>query len=253
MTAVTMLPIFGIRVCFFSMILAFLLYPGPPDEYQLINFILIFKGTQFFTTGVLLGYFGAMQYYLCYLLADNLRDCIDEHGPGATDWLAGLLFDTFGSCILVWIAFLALPQTRTHWHSKVSLHGSAPVEREEVYCFCLRGIVRKGGRLRFLMRWDLVCFVGSWIFMLPFYVASSYHPLTAEAGPEASYRASIVHAKATVFWCRILYSLLSLPFVIFVIPGLGRVLTHSMVSGYDRTGACQEFAYPVPVKDDCEV
>lgn len=46
MTFTTMLPIFGIRVFFFMGILVMLLFPGPPDEFQLINFILIFKGTQ---------------------------------------------------------------------------------------------------------------------------------------------------------------------------------------------------------------
>jgi len=245
MTATTMLPIFGCRVFFFGMILFFLLFPGPPDEYQLINFILIFKGTQFFTTGVILGYFGAMQYYMCYLFADNVRLCINEHGPGISDYLASLLFDTFGSVILVWIAFLALPKTKTHWHNKVCLHGEAPVEREEVYCWCLTGVVRKGGRIRFLMRWDLCCFVACWVTLAPFYFASSYHIMS-----EVPHHTKIVHAKQTIFWCRILYSLLSLPFVIFVIPGLGRVLTHSLITGFDSTGACREFAFPEPAHKD---
>merc|ERR1719401_3383779 len=117
MTLTTFLPVFGIRVFFFSGILLCLLVPGPPDEYQLINFILIFKGTQFFTTGVGLGFFGAMEYYGCYLFAPlDLRACIDEHGPGATDWLSSLLMDYLGSITLVWIAFLALPLSRTAWH-----------------------------------------------------------------------------------------------------------------------------------------
>jgi len=241
MTATTMLPVFGIRIFFFSIILAMLLFPGAPDEYQLISFILTFKGTQFFTTGVILGFLGAMQYYMCYLFAGDgeLRECVNTHGPGASDWLATMLFDTFGSVVLVWIAFLGLPQTRTHWHQNVSLHGSAPVEKEEVYCFFMTGIVRKGGRLRFLMRYDLICFISSFVILLPIYFASAFHAFST-----IDSSSKMVHAKQTVFWCRILYSLLSLPFVIFVIPGLGRVLTHSVTTGYDSTGACLEFTFP---------
>merc|ERR1719401_1435997 len=105
MTLSTMLPVFGIRVFFFSGILTCLLVPGPPDEYQLINFILIFKGTQFFTTGVILGFVASMEYYACYLFAGAaLRQCIDTRGPGATDWLSSLIMDYIGTLILVWIA-----------------------------------------------------------------------------------------------------------------------------------------------------
>jgi len=238
MTASTMLPIFGIRVFFFSAILMMLLFPGPPDEFQLINFILIFKGTQFFTTGVILGYFGAISYYVCYLFAgDNLRECIDTQGPGAKDWLSSLLFDYVGSMCLVWVAFLALPLSRRHCNSHYALGSSTPVQKApEVYCFCLKGIQGRGGRLRRLLRYDLAMFLFSTIVFLPVYFA-------AEEELEPSHR-KFTRAKQTIFWCRILYSIFSLPFVIFVIPGLGRVLTHSVTTGYDSSGACLEFAFP---------
>merc|ERR550532_3428790 len=113
MTLSTMLPIFGIRVAFFMMILFMLMHPGPVDEFQLINFILIFKGTQFFTTGVGLGFYGAMQYFSCYLFkADDLRRCNDEQGPGTTDYLPAAIVDYVGSMCLVWVAFLLLPRSR---------------------------------------------------------------------------------------------------------------------------------------------
>mmetsp|Transcript_44130 Transcript_44130/g.116758 ORF Transcript_44130/g.116758 Transcript_44130/m.116758 type:complete len:790 (+) Transcript_44130:117-2486(+) len=238
MVASTMLPVFGIRVFFFSAILVMLLFPGPPDEFQLINFILIFKGTQFFTTGVILGYFGAISYYACYLFGgDDLRECIDTQGPGAKDWLSSLLFDYVGSMCLVWIAFLALPLSKRHWHSHYVLGSSTPVEKPpEVYCFCLKGVPGRGGRLRRLLRYDLAMFLFSSLIFLPVYLAGEHNL-------EPSHR-TFTRAKQTIFWCRILYSIFSLPFVIFVIPGLGRVLTHSVTTGYDSTGACLEFAFP---------
>ena len=33
------------------MVLAMLRFPGPPDEFQLVNYILVFKGAQFITSG----------------------------------------------------------------------------------------------------------------------------------------------------------------------------------------------------------
>jgi len=239
MTFTTMLPIFGIRVFFFMGILVMLLFPGPPDEFQLINFILIFKGTQFFTTGVILGFLGAMEYYACYLFGGtSLRDCIDSHGPGASDYLSSLLFDYAGSMCLVWIAFLFLPMSRAAWHTQQCLQGKRREIVTEVYCCCLRGAVGRGGKMRGLLRYDFWCFVFSFVVFLPVYFASDNHVMS-----EAAYDTKLAHAKQTIFWCRILYSLLSLPFVVFVIPGVGKVLTHSATTGYDRSGACVEFAF----------
>lgn len=240
MVLTTMLPIFGIRVFFFFCILLMLLKPGPPDEFQLINFILTFKGTQFFTSGVGLGFFGAMSYYVCYLFAgDGLRLCIDRRGPGSTDWLSSLLFDYVGSMCLVWVAFLYLPRSRRkHW-----LHAQKVKRKEpEVYCCCLRGIVEQGGRLRKLLIYDLICFVTSFAFFIPVYLGAGNSIL--EEAEEEQFR--FAHLKETVYWCRILYSLLSLPFVVFVIPGVGKVLTHSVSTGYDPNGRIMEFAYDEP-------
>jgi hypothetical protein len=239
MTASTMLPVFGIRVFFFSAILTMLLFPGPPDEFQLINFILIFKGTQFFTTGVLTGYVGALSYYFCYLFDDaNLKECIDTRGPGSHDWLSSLLFDYVGSMGLALVAFLALPLSNSRrQHHDVALGGaSPPVEKpKEVYCWCLQGVPGRGGRIGRLLRYDLCMFTLSSFLFLVIYVAGEEHS-------EPSHR-KFTRAKQTIFWCRILYSIFSLPFVIFVIPGLGRVLTHSVQTGYDSTGACLDFAF----------
>lgn len=262
----TMLPIFGIRVFFFSVILLMLLLPGPPDEFQLINYILIFKGTQFFTTGVGLGFFGAMQYYFCYLFGgEDLRSCNDLLGPGTADYLPAALVDYFGTIILVWVAFLALPKSKRQEHPQ--LHGFRPraggnddhkdssphdqktgaeqaqtenggntTQQDEVYCFCLRGNVQRGGRLRKLLLYDACCFAfSSVVFLLIYCVATKVSHLDA-----------YTHAKQTIFWCRIFYSLLSLPFIVFIIPGVLRMLTHSVFTGYDANGMCVEFDFDSP-------
>mmetsp|Transcript_12984 Transcript_12984/g.35925 ORF Transcript_12984/g.35925 Transcript_12984/m.35925 type:complete len:759 (-) Transcript_12984:84-2360(-) len=247
MTASTLLPVFGVRVFFFSVILLMLLFPGPPDEYQLINFILTFKGTQFFTTGVAMMFCGAMKYYICYVFdGDQMQDCINIHGPGATDWLSSEVFDYFGSILLVWIAFLALPRSKVHW----SGHRQTEHHEVKVYCCCLRGVPTRGGRLRRLLSYDMVSFVLSFSLFMPIYISSSSSELANGFEEDEWDHRAFVHAKETVFWCRILYSLLSLPFVIFVIPLCGRVLTHSVYTGYNKAGACVEFSFDEPNPDE---
>jgi len=44
--------------------------------------------------------------------------------------------------------------------------------------------------------------------------------------------------RATLWWCKTLYGLLSMPFVIFLLPGLGNALTHARPTGYNRSGKC---------------
>ena len=44
--------------------------------------------------------------------------------------------------------------------------------------------------------------------------------------------------RAALFWCRVLYGLLSLPFFLFTLPLVFEALTHSRPTGYDAEGAC---------------
>lgn len=253
MTLSTMLPVFGIRVFFFSAILLMLLFPGPPDEYQLINFILIFKGTQFFTVGVAMMFIGAMRYYACYLFDDgDLRRCIDVNGPGSSDWLSSEIFDYIGSIVLVWIAFLALPLSSVHLSGhrtssgRCSIgHRSSSEHEVKEYCCCLRGVPTRGGRLRWLLRYDMVAFALSVATYVPIYAVKSEE---SHAENRRHPHMALVHAKETVYWCRILYSLLSLPFVLFAVPLFARVLTRSVCTGYDEFGACVEFRYREPTE-----
>merc|ERR1712039_1066366 len=50
--------------------------------------------------------------------------------------------------------------------------------------------------------------------------------------------------KEDLFWCKVLYGLLSLPFFPFMIPVFLQVLTHCEFTGYNESGACVAFDYP---------
>jgi len=105
-------------------------------------------------------------------------------------------------------------------------------------CGYLEGNKERGGRLRKLLLYDTFCFVISGVLFLGILVLSKSQGIR--------HHDMHVHAKQALFWCRIFYSLWSLPFVVFVIPGLCRILTHTTVTGYNTKGACVEFAYDPP-------
>ena len=44
--------------------------------------------------------------------------------------------------------------------------------------------------------------------------------------------------RATIWWCKAAYGLLSMPFIIFFLPGLGAALTHVRPTGYNKNGKC---------------
>mmetsp|Transcript_52078 Transcript_52078/g.100688 ORF Transcript_52078/g.100688 Transcript_52078/m.100688 type:complete len:668 (-) Transcript_52078:41-2044(-) len=248
MVAFTMMPLFGVRFFFFSGILIMLLIPGPADEYQLVNFILHFKGTMFFTTGVLMALLGAMQYFCCYLFHINdVKGCIAARGPGANEWFWTLVVDYFGSISLVWIAWLVLPRSRKFPAQSERLRGNQQTEEQmSAYCCCLKGHLSRGGRLGGLLHYDVVCFVISFCAMAPMYVMAEKQEVhVAREGDQAQavLAEQWLRAKAVVYWCQVVYALFSLPFALFIIPVFSWLLTHSTFTGFNENGACVEFAW----------
>merc|ERR1712176_810065 len=53
--------------------------------------------------------------------------------------------------------------------------------------------------------------------------------------------------KQAIFWARVLYALLSLPFVLFWVPGLQGILTHTSLTGYNKNGVAVPYTLrPMP-------
>jgi len=168
-----------------------------------------------------------------------------------------LVTDYFGSIALVWIAFLVLPRSKkfpTLLEKSSGLRRSD--EDESLYCFCLRGVLSRGGRLGPLLRYDVVCFVFSFIVTSSIYFVHERTLINgdvyARGDLEKLARGRYLRAKAAVYWCQVVYSLFSLPFAFFVIPVVSRLLTHATFTGFNPQGACVEFAFPVRNNDDNE-
>lgn len=218
----TLVPTHGVRVIVFSILLVMLLIPGPPDEYQLINYMLVFKGMQFITSGVLSTLMGSVCYYYCFSVwQSGAKECIDLNGPGADESL-GQLPDYLGSVLLVWIAFLCLPYST---HVK-KFYGAVP-DME-----CTTGGQGRGLTLR-LLYFDIASFFSSLLLLVVLNCVT--------CGWNFTDRTHYSQLMANVFWSKVLYSLLSLPFAAFEIPGMIALLTHSGSTGYNASGALVPF------------
>ncbi|CAE7033589.1 unnamed protein product [Symbiodinium sp. CCMP2456] len=241
LTLIMLVPNAGFRVSVLSLILTFILFPGPPDEFQLINFILLSKGTQFITGGLVSMSQGAVIYFKCFTWHDaDLGQCISEHGPGRVSSLAGAMADYLGSIVLVWIAFLALPYSREHREEKrvAALGRSRPATGFEPRAVTESkdGKGGRGGRLAMLLRYDVSCFALS-LFVLFLLTLSTMELQDREVTP-------LRHLQENIFWCKVLYSLLSMPFSLFTIQPLQQVLTHAAPTGFNALGACVPFNLP---------
>ncbi|CAE7872681.1 unnamed protein product [Symbiodinium microadriaticum] len=242
LTLIMLIPNAGFRVSVLSLILTFILFPAPPDEFQLINFILLSKGTQFITGGLVSMSQGAVIYFKCFTWHDaDLGQCISEHGPGRVSSLAGAMADYLGSIVLVWIAFLALPYSREHREEKrvAALGRSRPATGFEPRAAESKdGKGGRGGRLAMLLRYDVSCFALS-LFVLFLLTLSTMELQDREVTP-------LRHLQENIFWCKVLYSLLSMPFSLFTIQPLQQVLTHAAPTGFNALGACVPFNLPEP-------
>lgn len=61
-----------------------------------------------------------------------------------------------------------------------------------------------------------------------------------------------VHFRAVLYWCRVLYGLLSAPFLVFLAPVVPRLLTHARPTAYNLAGDTVPFVAAVSRQADAE-
>ncbi|CAK9006658.1 unnamed protein product [Durusdinium trenchii] len=252
LTMTMLIPNAGFRVSVLSMILAFILHPGPPDEFQLINFILLCKGTQFLTGGLVSMGQGAAIYFGCFNWHETeLSACVAERGPGRVSSLAGELADYLGSIMLVWVAFFCLTfaQERRQRENELKREAYDRQQQEKdgnpdlnAKASTRLKIEVRGGRISSLLKYDVACFIISLFVLL--LLNSKTLMGTRGAYEVTAYR----HFQEDIFWCKVLYSLFSFPFLIFTIQPLQQVLTHAAPTGFNENGACVPFCLAEPAE-----
>jgi len=265
--ALSFIPFFGVRLAFFSLMLVLHMTGMPPDTYQVMNFVLTMKGTQFISGGLVLLVFAFVQYVMSVRPGDPSA-CVED-GPGSNiySWLSFL--DMFGSCALGWLAFSLLPLTRTHEGEdresvlpkledvEVALltmtgQGKPPPPPEERPTCCRSPGAR---RVLVLMAYDTACVAISlgflyWLAWLDVqgWKVMMEHVGTAPASDFQLYRQYFhsVEARGAVFKARVMYNLLLLPFVALVAPGLSTVVALTRQTGYNAQGHCVPFTIRPP-------
>jgi len=226
---VSLIPISG--VCQFFYLFVFLII-DKRDEYQLIFFILDFKGTQYLSHGFIRMILGFFLYVLCASVpAEESDHNCNEYGPGMAGSLQVNFIAFFVQVALVWFAFFLLPCSKEKGRSQLKTleheHGTISTASQ-----------KKGGYLTRLLVYDLFCFV---ICMgVAAWVATTRD--TMDDWP-------VRHA---LFACQVAYGYLSLPFFLFTIPYIQVILTHAVPTAYDRQGRVQRFKKPKKKKSEEE-
>jgi hypothetical protein len=218
-------------------------FPRPPDEFQLVNFILLFKGSQFLNAGLMTMGKGSMKYFICFSLhPGHMTKCVVEQGPGASDSLVNALIDYVGSCVLVWIAFRQLPHSEKHVSPKYLAREQAKTPQESN---AGEGFgAGKGGKLGRLLMYDVRCFALTLVVLAV--VAVVTWRLGYEEQDFLHWVLRSAHFREDLFWCKVLYGILSLPFLPFSVSFLLKVLTHCEYTGYNEWGGCVAFDIPMP-------
>lgn len=246
LTVVSLISFYGIRIGFFSVVLLLIVTGCPGDEYQLVSYILGFKGTQFISSGLVQALVAAIKFYMC-VLPDRTHTC-DKSGPGTNQDLPSGIIDFLGSCILTWTAFCCLPcsDRNAGVREVVAVEAAGDAESNAIAEEPKKGCCgrssadgrQRGGRMRHLLVYDFLCFVLScMLFALLLYV-DAYNLRPGEKVGQGWKHFKVWQVNSAIYWARLLYSLMSFPFFLFFIPGLQAILTHTSATGYNKNGAC---------------
>mmetsp|Transcript_156003 Transcript_156003/g.500250 ORF Transcript_156003/g.500250 Transcript_156003/m.500250 type:complete len:453 (+) Transcript_156003:105-1463(+) len=247
---------YGIRIWFFAFVLMLIVTGCPADEFQLVSYILGFKGSQFISSGIIQACIAAVRYYMC-VHPGGTHTC-DVDGPGAREDIVSGLSDFLGSCILTWVAFFFLPCSGRSAGSRVvgeaTPAAGASGGEQQAGCFGNKTYdLSKGGRLTGLLGWDITAFLLSCCFAyFLMYVDSAHLRPGGEKTTSTNFAAILDdvwkwQGHTAIFWARVFYAMLCFPFMVFLIPGLNSILTHTTATGYNRNGACVPcMLHPMP-------
>jgi len=227
-------PVVEVRAAFYSVLLLCLSIPWPPDEHQIVAFILACKGTSIWTVGVGGLLYGFYVYYSC-IRSDT---CRSGGGPGGSFGAISVALDLYQEILVWFVCFVLLPKSvslrmrggpsnSTDAAKSKSGHTSLSDTSEG------DGDARLSGRtFKQLLLYNLLCFIMCLFFIL----LSARDLLSADV--------ETVHFQETwkwrllenFYWCRVLFGIAMWPFCVLLHPQVNKLLTHSVPTGYTRLG-----------------
>merc|ERR1719161_1602042 len=203
----TAIPVLGIAPLMYLFIFLII---DKRDEFQLIDFVLMFKGMQFVTLGIVRAFLGFFLYYGCTIGDEDDHTC-EESGPGAGADFLGTSVGLLICVVLCWSALLLLPWSKEK--GRVQTQGSLDHQHAP-----------PGGRLRPLLWWDLFAAVLS-VGIVAFLFSGMGH-------------GEMWRIRANMYWAQIVYGIFAAPFFVYTLPVISKLMTHSVTTAYDEHGCC---------------
>ncbi|KAL4455010.1 hypothetical protein ABPG74_006392 [Tetrahymena malaccensis] len=225
-------PFYGVQSFFYFLVFLII---DKTDEWQLVRFIIVYKQLQFFSSGILGGFIGYIQYFLCTSLGkktylEQFKNCTDN-GPGVNVNMYADIAGIFLQIIVAWIAYFLIPLSRSkgkniefRYNKQKLEQNNGKSEEDEKQCCCCVLDVSKGGRFYKFMIYDLVVFV----IMVGVYLIFVF----------AVNKKNEWQIRQILFMSKTLYCLLNFPFLIFAFPVIPQIITASRKTGYDQYGVC---------------
>lgn len=243
------LPVFGVRSFCFMLILLLI---DRKDEYQLLSFIMSFKGFQFISGGIIQAILGAVLYYSCinFNQAGDLAEvtCVDS-GPGAADNFFLSIIAFLLNVVLVWIAFAFIGSSVKK--GEKTYIGASNKEKDEK----AEGVDSSGreevSRLRKLLLWDMFWFLIAAVVVVFFFITFDYYdPEDDSVEPEPLTNPFEVFQnwrfRAHIYWIKVFYSFMTFPFMLWSLPVLSSLVSHAKPTGYSPNGHCIAMVPPPP-------
>eukprot|EP00928_Gymnodinium_smaydae_P047787 TRINITY_DN31919_c0_g1_i1.p1 TRINITY_DN31919_c0_g1~~TRINITY_DN31919_c0_g1_i1.p1 ORF type:complete len:957 (+),score=88.11 TRINITY_DN31919_c0_g1_i1:306-2873(+) len=235
---VALSPFAAIRVIFYTVLLICLCSEWPPDEHQIVQFILAFKGTAIFTHGFGPLIQGLLSYYSCA----RLGTCGAGGGPGSGIGVTQVAVDLYQEVFGLFVCFSLLPRTfpfRGRGTSPssslrgIACSGSGPAAEAD-----LDGAAKRGGRMKALLKYNLACF----IFALTLFAILCARDVVAlRVAGKDTWEVLRWRSAENFFWARVLFGLSMNPFLFLLHPQINKLLTHSTPTGYTRLGTLQRY------------
>jgi len=232
------------------------------DEYQLIEYITLFKAFQFLTLGILSACIGSVQYYLCTMSVP--MNC-QEHAPQESFWTV-ILFVI--QIINVFVAFLCLncSQKKGGFYYQYEQEammtiradtGSVGGRKAAIARITqsssknsdklLQGLRYRSeedmkdqskSRLMKFLIYDFIIFVLCVIIaiFLAFFnvLDKNSQPNNNSSGVnDGNWKFAM-----GLYWTKCFYGFMSFPFVVLKMPGINSLITHAKPTGYNPYGLC---------------
>lgn len=265
-TAISIFPLYGVAQVWWVLLFFFRDFR---DEYQLVNFMITVKTVAVISVGLLPSYIGISTYISC-----TERGTCNTEGPGVGSGSGTFIFQTVFLCIqasLVYLAALLIPCSTDK--------GRMRIKQTSTTSSTIQAGDERGQRR--LMAWIiydiLTCAMVAGLFVLAWLdyretskSANPFRDSFSEKHPTLGVNETLVDLKdveslnataleyaskldsaivvanalflARVYWLRVLYGLLCLPWWVLKLPLMSSLLLHTHPTAYNRRGETVPFA-----------